>query len=285
VETMAPLRAKTHQIVAWGLLAGLLCLRLPFLGGIALMAQPVWLAPVFEIGTYLLTAVLIWWEKEHLADFHIDRLALSIIILFKPIQTIMLVAFKLNDGPLAFPRLPSLFLWAISAGLLVALVLRRPRLAMFTRGSFAWFGLGLIAGLLAVLLLGYPLSFQVDRAELSGLPETLSLLPQALIIFFYQLGYAAVTEEPLFRGFLWGYLRKAGWKDLWIWLFQAGLFMLGHIYYLGRQPVSFWLVVPVGGLMLGALVWRSKTISSSLAAHAMLNALGNLTAHIFAALV
>jgi hypothetical protein len=38
-----------------------------------------------------------------------------------------------------------------------------------------------------------------------------------------QMTNAAVFEEPLFRSFLWGHLQIAGWKNGWIWLFQAGL--------------------------------------------------------------
>ncbi len=41
--------------------------------------------------------------------------------------------------------------------------------------------------------------------------------------------------------------------------------MLAHIYYVNRLPISFWIIVPVSTLVLGALAWRSKTISSSLA--------------------
>jgi membrane protease YdiL (CAAX protease family) len=90
--------------------------------------------------------------------------------------------------------------------------------------------------------------------------------------FLYQLGYAAVTEEPLFRGFLWGYLRNLGWREVWIWLFQAGLFWLSHFYYFSRMPISFWLV-PIGALILGALAWRSRSIATSMAAHAAMNGL------------
>jgi membrane protease YdiL (CAAX protease family) len=38
----------------------------------------------------------------------------------------------------------------------------------------------------------------------------------------HQLAHAAIFEEPIFRGFLWGYLRKVNWKEKWILLFQAG---------------------------------------------------------------
>jgi membrane protease YdiL (CAAX protease family) len=51
------------------------------------------------------------------------------------------------------------------------------------------------------------------------------------------------------------------------------LFMLGHIYYLPHTPISFWVIVPVGGLVQGLLVWKSRTITSSMAVHALSNVL------------
>ena len=82
----------------------------------------VWLgvSTLYQIGTYLLTACLIWWERERLADFHIDTLAVAIIILFKPIQTLILNLWGFNDV-LAFPNVPSLSFWLIAAGLFMAL--------------------------------------------------------------------------------------------------------------------------------------------------------------------
>ena len=79
-----------------------------------------------------------------------------------------------------------------------------------------------------------------------------------------------IAEEPFFRGFLWGALRRAGWEDVWIWAFQAALFWLAHIYWLGRSPVSFW-VVPLGGLVFGILAWRSRSIAVSMVAHGLVN--------------
>ncbi len=275
-------KVKSHQIIAWSILLGLLFLRLPFLAGIAYFFKPYWLEPAFTVGTYLLTACLVWWERDRLPEFHIDKLALYTIILFKPVQTVLLSVLVDPTDPLAFPNFLSLVCWAIAIALLVALWINRPGLVKFSKVNFKWFGIGVGVGLLAALLLGFPMSLQVDRTQLSGPVKILSLLVDVLPLFFYQLGYAAVTEEPLFRGFLWGVLKNAGWKNVWIWLFQAALFMLAHIYYFNRYPISFWLIVPAGALLYGALVWRSKTLSSSLATHAMLNALGPTIAYIIA---
>jgi hypothetical protein len=180
MENITASKNKTHQIVAWTLLAGLLLLRLPFLAGIAMFSDPEWLDPAFQIGTYLLTACLIWWERDRLADFHIDKLALGIIIFFKPIQTLLLARMVSNNQPLAFPNPPSLALWIISLGLFLALWLSHAPIPKVSRSSWRWFG--------------------------------------------------------------------------------------------------------VGALVLGGLVWRSKTISSSLAAHAAMNAFGLPVAYIIASL-
>ena len=275
--------SQSHKIVGWSLLTGLLLLRIPFLGFVTLFANYNWVDPAFEIGTYFLTACLIWWERERLADFHIDTLAVSIIILFKPIQTLLLTLSEYATYPLAFPQWGGILIWMIAAALFIAMRFSRPRMARISRASAGWFGWGLLAGLLTAAILGYPMSFQVDNvpASLPGLfPLTFMILRQV----FYQLGYAAVAEEPLFRGFLWGYLRKAGWKDVWIWLFQTGLFMLAHIYYINQLPISFWIIVPVSTLVLGALAWRSKTISASMGAHTMMNASGYTIGTIIATL-
>lgn len=69
------------------------------------------------------------------------------------------------------------------------------------------------------------------------------------------------------------------WKESWIWLLQAFLFMLGHIYYLGSLNLAFFIGVPVTALVLGLLVWKSKSIGTSMTAHALINTFGDLIAH------
>ncbi len=264
--------SRTHERVSWALLAGLLFLRLPFLAGIALFSTPAWLEPTFQIGTYLLTAFLVWWERERLADFHIDGVAVWILILFKPAQTVILKLWPV-DSPLAFPKLPGLSLWATAAALLIAAWLSRSKFPRIRPASFGWFAIGIGAGIVTAVLLAYPLSLQGAASQLPPRSMILAGLAPAAIIphFIYQLGYAAVSEEPLFRGFLWGYLRKAGWQEVWIWLFQAGLFMIGHMYYLKNALISFWIIVPIGALVYGWVAWRSRSITASMAAHATLN--------------
>lgn len=274
------LSIRTHQKIALLLLAGLLFLRIPLLGGVGYFVQtpPDWLDSLFQIGTYLLMAILIWWEKDRLADFHIDGLAIAIIILFKPIQTIILDFWGFRQLFLAFPNPGSLILWAIALGLALALLVSHSTIPKPQVISLGWFGIGTLAGIVIAIALGFPMSFQIPPSQINVAIGYKTQLLQALTPVFpsfpYQLGYAAVSEEPLFRGFLWGYLRKAGWRDVWIFLFQAGLFWLSHIYYLNRAPISFWIIVPVGAVVFGLMAWRSHSICTSMAAHASVNALG-----------
>lgn len=87
-----------------------------------------------------------------------------------------------------------------------------------------------------------------------------------------QLGSAAINEEPLFRGLLWGQLRQAGWKEIWIWLVQAGIFTLAHgSLWMSTDIVPWTLFYFAGGLAFGLIVWRARSIAPSMAAHAVFN--------------
>ena len=55
--------------------------------------------------------------------------------------------------------------------------------------------------------------------------------------------------------------------------------MLAHVYYVVRAPLSFWVIVPLSGLLFGLLAWRSRSIGSSMVAHGFTNAIGDLVAH------
>jgi membrane protease YdiL (CAAX protease family) len=116
-------------------------------------------------------------------------------------------------------------------------------------------------------------AFSQILADPAFIREYLGLLLRQPV---YQLFYAGGMEEPLFRGFLWGALRQAGWKDGWICMFQAGLFCLGHIFYLtGGLYWSFGFTF-LAGLVWGILAWRSHSIAPSMLAHGFSNAWGGI---------
>ncbi len=128
-------------------------------------------------------------------------------------------------------------------------------------------------GIVWKILLEGSTSLQIDKSQLANYSYWIGILKPIGAMFLYHLGASAVMEEPLFRGFLWGILRKAGWKDFWTWVFQAVLFDFSHIYYWKVFPISI-LSVFLAGLFFGLLAWRSKSISTSIVAHSIINALG-----------
>jgi membrane protease YdiL (CAAX protease family) len=261
--------------VVWSLIAGLILLRVPFLGGIRCltdMETPAWVMPGFEISTYLLSAVLILVERDRLSDYHIDKVALAIFILGKPLE-LLLCEYQI---PFQWPERSSWYLLyiPIALGLLISIGITDPKLMKVKASRWQWIIGGVLVGIALGAFFGILVRLQMEQVRGHRLtPVLLIFLPVQQVI------YAGIAEEPLFRGFLWGALRRAGWKEIWIWLLQGGLFWLAHLYYLGQAPLSFWVIVPVAGLVLGLLVWRSRSVGASMVAHGFGNGVGQIIAY------
>jgi membrane protease YdiL (CAAX protease family) len=248
-------QGKKHTTIGLLLLAGLLFLRFPFLISARMLLPEQPALPrtismfVFIFGTYLLAAILIWWEREYLRDFWID-LAAGIVFLCQifcfPIGIGLFRAMR--RGQARFPSPPAnVWRWALLGGMLA------------------------IACNIFIVSLGIaPLVPGLVSASL------LVLVPSVLI----QMTMAGVLEEPLFRGFLWGYLRRAQWKDGWIWLLQALLFTLAHVYYLQTEALGPWFArIMLPALLIGFIAWRAKSIFASMVTHAFFNASGDILLH------
>ena len=104
---------------------------------------------------------------------------------------------------------------------------------------------------------------------------TLPMLTNGIL---FQLSFAAVMEEPLFRGFLWGSFRQMGIQEGLVCVIQAVLFWLAHIYYY-NTGINFWVVIPIGSLVLGLVILKTKSTSYSMATHALINSLGDVFQH------
>lgn len=82
---------------------------------------------------------------------------------------------------------------------------------------------------------------------------------------------STLVEEVMFRGLLWMFLKKLNFSELKIVVLQAILFWLSHIYYANDNPISFWVIVPISSIVLGIVVWRTRSITSSTIAHILFN--------------
>ncbi len=248
---------KKHTTISFLLLAGLLLLRFPFLIAADLMLPKQPTLPrsaamfVFMIGTYLLTAVLIWWEREHLRDFWIDLAAG--------------ITFLLN-----------LFCFPIGIGLFRAMRRHQARFPAPPANLWRWALLGALLAILCNIFTIAGLGIE-PPGERGSQPAGFGFLIPAIIL---QMTMAAVFEEPLFRGFLWGYLRRARWKDGWIWPFQALLFTLAHVYYLQTEAIGPWFLrIALPALLIGFIAWQAKSIFASMVTHGFFNASGDMLLH------
>lgn len=268
---------KRERCLFWILLGGLLFLRFPWLilGKFLIPGDNV-VNVAYELGTCLLTCLLIFLERERLEEYHIDSLAL-VLLLGAPIAVLI---GRMAGGY----GLPGQAVKAVLAVvLLAALLIRRPVLPRRGAGRTArCIGAAVLAGAVMAVVSGFLLTFQLrEVVDVSALPSAGRLSYGVL----YQIDYAAAAEEPLFRGFLWGRLRKCGWKDHWIWLFQALLFAVGHAYYVGSSNISAFLVVPLGALALGLVAWKTRSIGASMITHGIINGFGATLGYAFLAMM
>lgn len=262
---------KRENVLFIVLLSGLLFLRFPLLllSSFQVITLPkTMMANIVTDGTYLLTALLIILKRDSLSDYNMGFFALAIFMI-APVAELIFQYAGAKYMSFGFIQTDLWFRIAVSLGLLIVLLIYRPALRKRSAKEI------LLWSLIAVAVGVGSGIFTGKMAILQGGQRIPGHAPAIIVItsFFTQLGNAAVIEEPLFRGFLWGWLNKLHWKGHWIWLTQAGLFWLGHIYYVGFANFSFWILVPVAGLVLGALVWRSKSIGTSMIAHGLINSM------------
>lgn len=257
---------KKENYIFLLLLLGLLLLRFPFEIAFCLNKIPIpkiMGSYIYEDGTYLITAILMILKHNSLSDYNIGFCSL-IIFMVAPFAE--LLSYYMMNAPLS----DVWFRIGISVCLLTVLLFYRPKLRKRSiKEILLW----------CLIAVGVGICLGVFFGKMSNLQSGGGIYHPSIFTitqsFFIQLSNAAVIEEPLFRGFLWGFLKKMRWKEHWIWLFQAALFWLGHIFYLGVYNYSFWVSVPLGALILGLIAWRSRSIGTSMIVHGLSNALAN----------
>jgi membrane protease YdiL (CAAX protease family) len=259
---------KCHQVVTWFVLSLLLFLRIPYTFAIIyfLPIENQNGAAIYEVCTYILTLFLIWWERDSLAQFHMDKTALIMILFLRPFQTLILSYWQV-DSPLKSPSVASLLIWSASIVLAISLWRSRIKLLGISASTWIWLGIGIVVGITVSILENF-VSF---RSMLSSNSFSSIMMKSASLALLYHLGFAPINEEPLFRGFLWGMLRQWKWKEDWILIFQAILFTSAHIYFAKQYPFMFWVLIPLAALLFGVLTMRSRSIAPAIWAHGMIN--------------
>jgi membrane protease YdiL (CAAX protease family) len=215
------------------------------------------IAPFYDMFTYFLSALFIWLNRDSLEKFNIDTLAISIFWVFRSLLWIDISQFSY--------KFLTFFINCIIALVLVISLVKsgRYKLSNIKASNIRWFIVGTILG----ILIGWFL-FSLEHS-LNGISGN-RLIILFIIGFISSMSIISIAEEPLFRGFLWGHLRDLGWNERRILFIQAFLFWIVHFYYWNRFP--FIILVPLLGIFFGVLAKHSKSIATSMAAHAGINA-------------
>lgn len=241
----------------------LLLLRFPLLiAGQFGMIDNTLSAIVFLTGTYLFTGILLCRNISNLHQYHISSIALT-IFLVSPILSII-------SNPSDLSALVRIAMAAVFAAYFIRN--RKRIIAVKNDKKSIIFNtlIVFVSVLVTTILFAYIRGFSGTENT-----YTLGMLVNGLL---FQLSFAAVMEEPLFRGFLWGGFRQLGLSDGLVCFLQAGLFWLGHIYYY-NTGINFWVVIPIASIVLGLVVWKTKSITNSMVTHAFMNTLGDVFQH------
>ena len=217
---------------------------------------------IYTTTVYLSLSALIWIERENLEDFHLERLTLYIFIFSSLFRRRLGV-----NGEEYF--LLVIGLTGIST--IVAMFVNKSRIRIPKTNS-GWVLTGLLVGIIGTIPISLIQAWQSQLFNMwpynSFLSDNISLDIVRQII--YDLSFASLIEEMLFRGFIWGYLRKLGWAENRAFWVQGILFWVSHFGRL-RTPLTFLLSIPLATFIYSKLTLRSKQVFPSVVSHLIVN--------------
>lgn len=202
---------------------------------------------------------MVWLEIDHLGEFHLDYGTLLAVI----------VGGFLFHGGFGVPgeRFFITLAWIISLGILVALVRNRSKIP---KTNMHWLAIGFLIACLFLIPTTFLESLQAQKWA-GSIPSSGNLLIIAIRNISFQLSFVSPLEEIIFRGFVWGYMRRMGWSENRAFWGQALLFWLSHITKIGT-PITFFITIPIGIVFFSLLTRYSKQLAPSIVMHTIINA-------------
>jgi hypothetical protein len=207
----------------------------------------------------LIVAILICIEINNLEEFNIDKFTIITLILFSFVR-------------LLFGGSYFLILIGLACVLvIVTFIAKKPKVL---KTNLRWTILGIAISVAAFFLIA---QFELLLRHVWLAPHILqnSFAITAIIHIIQELSFTLLPEEILFRGFIWGYLRREGWgenKTIWA---QGILFWLIHF---GRlvTPFTFFVAIPILTLISSQLTKRSKQVFPAILSHTIINSVSSI---------
>jgi len=171
-------------------------------------------------------------------------------------------------------------LWACSISLFIFLIVHRKKVPPT---NLFWVLRGLYLSAIILLLASLAEFFVPSLALVKAVETDVNIVLWILRQIVYLLSFVSPFEEVLFRGLLWGYLIRFGWKEDRVFWFQAILFWLLHFtrfFYI----VTFFISVPLSIYTVSILVRKSKQLFPAIIAHTVLDAMAPVMLYVYSQL-
>lgn len=199
----------------------------------------------------LLMCIALGLERDNPTSLHVDSLFILLFVISSGL-TLVSVPFLYSIVPaLGTIFIFSLFLrWGFN----------------FQQSPTPWIKTLIVVALPPLVTL-VPFIFKMSFLN-SSAPET-----NDLIYYFSNTSLIGVVyEEFLFRGLLWKYLKKLRFSERTVFIVTSLLFWLAHYeYLLDSSLVVFWIYIPIISILLGFVVYRTKSIGFSSISHFLTN--------------
>jgi len=213
---------------------------------------------------FILIILLVITNSGSLEMYNIDKITLICILL-----SILIPRYSLLELP---KLLIQIFYWISGIGLLVYFIKRLLPVTPLRIRLFYW----IIISVIASIIISIPLTLLTRNIyhQPNILYDSGKMIVSGLMIPIYSLYFFSISilsEEIVFRGFLWGVLRECQISEKRIFIISSFLFWISHINYYDR-PFSFWIVVPLVSMFLGWITYKSKSCSPPFFGHVIINA-------------
>jgi membrane protease YdiL (CAAX protease family) len=207
--------------------------------------------------SYLLIVILICSEINNLEEFNVDKFTLISLILFSFMRLI-------------FERNPFSILIGLACILLIVTFFARKPTTLRTNLRWAILSIVISVAVMVSILLVEKLLRDTWPA-IYLYKNNLTITTIGLII--KELSLTSLPEEILFRGLIWGYLKKEGWGENRIIWTQGILFWFLHF---GKlfTPFAFFVVIPVLTVIASQFTKRSRQIFPAVLSHTIMNTIG-----------
>ena len=194
--------------------------------------------------SFILVLVVIVVNRNNLKELNIDKIFILILL----------------SGRLSYHRGATQTLWLVVMDLLLICVG-----VLYVKG---WLKFGDIEPTLLRVTLLIVIAF----LSILFINDTVNITKIGWAVQLYENEISMVlVEEIMFRGMLWMFLKNLNFSEIQIVVLQAILFWLSHVYIANDNPFFFWVIVPIASIILGAVVWRTRSITSSTIAHMLFN--------------